>query len=232
MKRIIICQSVVRCQCCLGLTDSRPCPTPPSLGTFYIITLFFLQSLFVFDQRRPQGWESKSAFLSARFLSCTTESVEQFCLHLLLYTDVTNSQHHLSSWVLQFMVFLVCEICRNLQSERERKWSAFIVFNILTSQTTPTVNSQHHSSILSSTSISRLSCVCNIAQLSENIPSIFLQQSSLSWYFCVEPKVKREDIVNWTNPFFMSIQFCTQVSTAFNIVTNQSDILRRCSQCW
>ena len=91
----------LRCQCCLGLTDSRPCPTPPSLGTFYIITLFFLQSLFVFDQRRPQGWESKSAFLSARFLNCTTESVEQFCLHLLLYTDVTNSQHH-TTWVLEF----------------------------------------------------------------------------------------------------------------------------------
>ena len=110
MKRKVICQSVVRRQCCLGLTDSRPCPTPPSLGTFYIITLFFLQSLFVFDQRRPQGWESKSAFLSARFLNCTTESVEQFCLHLLLYTDVTNSQHHLSSWVLQSLVFIACGI--------------------------------------------------------------------------------------------------------------------------
>ena len=119
-----------------------------------------------------------------------------------------------------------------LQSERERKWSAFIVFNILTSQTTPTVNSQQHSSVLSSTSISRLSCVCNIDELSENIPSIFLQQSTLSWYFCVEPKMKREDIVNWTNPFFMSIQFCTRVSTAVNSATKQSDILRRCSLCW
>ena len=187
----------------------------------------------MFDQRRPQGWESKSAFLSARFLNCTTESVEQFCLHLLLYTDVTNSQHTPPEFLSSTTYGLYCMWnMLILQSERERKWSALIVFNILTSQTTPTVNSQHHSSVLSSTSISSLSCVCNIDELSENIPSIFLRQSTLSWYFCVEPKMKREDIVNWTNPFFMSIQFCTRVSTAVNIATNQSNILRRWSLCW
>ena len=161
MKRIIICQSVVGANAVLVWQTLDPAP-PPLLWEPFTLSPCFFSNLSLCSTKDDPKAEKASllSFLLAFSIaqrSPSSSSASIFFYILTSQTVNTTPPEFLSSTTYGLYCMWNMLI---LQSERERKWSAFIVFNILTSQTTPAVNSQHHSSVLSSTSISSLSCLC------------------------------------------------------------------------
>ena len=194
MKRIIICQSVVRCQCCLGLTDSRPCPPPFFGNILHYHIVFSLISLCVRPKTTPRL--RKQVCFPFCSLSQLHNGVRRAVLppsSFIYWRHKQSTPHHLSSWVLRPMVFIVCGICWSYKV-RGRESEVPLSFSIYwrhKQHQQSTVNTTLQSWVLHQ-SRAFLACVCNIDELSENIPSIVLQQSTLSWYFCVECGTKSE----------------------------------------
>ena len=112
MKRIIICQSVVRRQCCLGLTDSRPCPPPFFWNILHYHLVFSLISLCVRPKTTPRL--RKQVCFPFCSLSQLHNGVRRAVLppsSFIYWRHKQSTPHHLSSWVLQSLVFIVCGIC-------------------------------------------------------------------------------------------------------------------------
>ena len=87
-------------------------PLPPSLRTFYIITLFFsLISLCVRPKTTPRL--RKQVCFPFCSLSQLHNGVRRAVLppSSFIYWRHKQSTPHLSSWVLRPMVFIVCGIC-------------------------------------------------------------------------------------------------------------------------
>ena len=109
MKGIIICQSVVRRQCCLGLTDSRP----PFFGNILHYHLVFFSNLSLCSTKDDPKAEKASllSFLLAFSIAQRSPSSSSASIFFYILTSQTVNTHHLSSWVLRPMVFIVCGIC-------------------------------------------------------------------------------------------------------------------------
>ena len=96
MKGIIICQSVVRRQCCLGLTDSRP----PFFGNILHYHLVFFSNLSLCSTKDDPKAEKASLLSFLLAFSIAQRSPSSSSASIFFY--ILTSQTVNTTWVLEF----------------------------------------------------------------------------------------------------------------------------------